>query len=37
LHQSHLSYDHRAINGADAARFTVAIAAALAEPENLLA
>jgi pyruvate dehydrogenase E2 component (dihydrolipoamide acetyltransferase) len=32
-----LSYDHRAINGADAARFMVAIAAALAEPEHLLA
>lgn len=30
-----LSYDHRAINGADAARFTVAIATALADPESL--
>jgi len=32
-----LSYDHRAINGADAARFLVAIAAALADPEALRA
>ena len=30
-----LSYDHRVINGADAARFTVAIAGALAEPSAL--
>ncbi len=30
-----LSYDHRAINGADAARFVVAIAKALGEPEAL--
>jgi pyruvate dehydrogenase E2 component (dihydrolipoamide acetyltransferase) len=32
-----LSYDHRAINGADAARFLVAIAKALADPESLAA
>ena len=31
-----LSYDHRVIDGADAARFTVAMAAALAEPRALL-
>ncbi len=31
-----LSYDHRAINGADAARFTVAIAKALADPAGLV-
>jgi len=31
-----LSYDHRVIDGADAARFTVAVAAALAEPRALL-
>jgi pyruvate dehydrogenase E2 component (dihydrolipoamide acetyltransferase) len=30
-----LSYDHRVINGADAARFTVAIAGTLAEPSAL--
>jgi pyruvate dehydrogenase E2 component (dihydrolipoamide acetyltransferase) len=30
-----LSYDHRVINGADAARFTVAIAGSLAEPSAL--
>lgn len=30
-----LSYDHRVINGADAARFTVAIGGALAEPSAL--
>jgi pyruvate dehydrogenase E2 component (dihydrolipoamide acetyltransferase) len=30
-----LSYDHRVINGADAARFTVAIAKALADPSAL--
>lgn len=30
-----LSYDHRVINGADAARFTRFVAAALAEPEAL--
>ena len=30
-----LSYDHRVINGSDAARFVVAIGAALAEPERL--
>jgi pyruvate dehydrogenase E2 component (dihydrolipoamide acetyltransferase) len=29
-----LSYDHRAINGADAARFVIAIAKALADPET---
>jgi pyruvate dehydrogenase E2 component (dihydrolipoamide acetyltransferase) len=32
-----LSYDHRAINGADAARFVVAIAKALADPAALAA
>jgi pyruvate dehydrogenase E2 component (dihydrolipoamide acetyltransferase) len=32
-----LSYDHRAINGADAARFVVAIAKALADPDSLAA
>ncbi len=31
-----LSYDHRVIDGADAARFTVALAGALAEPRTLL-
>ena len=31
-----LSYDHRVIDGADAARFTVALAAALAAPRALL-
>jgi pyruvate dehydrogenase E2 component (dihydrolipoamide acetyltransferase) len=31
-----LSYDHRVIDGADAARFVVALAAALAEPRALL-
>ncbi|HUG22481.1 2-oxo acid dehydrogenase subunit E2 [Piscinibacter sp.] len=31
-----LSYDHRVINGADAARFCRAVAAALAQPEGLL-
>lgn len=31
-----LSYDHRVLNGADAARFTAYIAAQLAEPEQLL-
>jgi pyruvate dehydrogenase E2 component (dihydrolipoamide acetyltransferase) len=31
-----LSYDHRVIDGADAARFTVALAAALADPRALL-
>jgi pyruvate dehydrogenase E2 component (dihydrolipoamide acetyltransferase) len=31
-----LSYDHRVIDGADAARFAVALAAALAEPRSLL-
>jgi pyruvate dehydrogenase E2 component (dihydrolipoamide acetyltransferase) len=31
-----LSYDHRAINGADAARFTVAIANSLANPASLI-
>jgi len=31
-----LSYDHRVIDGADAARFAVALAAALAEPRALL-
>ena len=30
-----LSYDHRAINGADAARFTVAIARSLGDPASL--
>ena len=30
-----LSYDHRAINGADAARFVVTIAKALADPDSL--
>lgn len=30
-----LSYDHRAINGADAARFLVAVAEALAAPDEL--
>ena len=30
-----LSYDHRVINGADAARFCVDFANALAEPESL--
>jgi len=30
-----LSYDHRVINGADAARFCVAVAKALADPEAL--
>jgi len=32
-----LSYDHRAINGADAARFVVTVAKALAGPESLAA
>jgi pyruvate dehydrogenase E2 component (dihydrolipoamide acetyltransferase) len=31
-----LSYDHRVIDGADAARFTVALAEALANPRSLL-
>jgi pyruvate dehydrogenase E2 component (dihydrolipoamide acetyltransferase) len=31
-----LSYDHRVVNGADAARFCRAIAAALEQPESLL-
>jgi pyruvate dehydrogenase E2 component (dihydrolipoamide acetyltransferase) len=31
-----LSYDHRVIDGADAARFTVALAGALADPRALL-
>jgi pyruvate dehydrogenase E2 component (dihydrolipoamide acetyltransferase) len=31
-----LSYDHRVIDGADAARFTTALAAALADPRGLL-
>lgn len=31
-----LSYDHRVINGADAARFTAFIAAALADPQALV-
>ena len=31
-----LSYDHRVINGADAARFTVAVATALADPQSLM-
>ena len=31
-----LSYDHRLINGADAARFTRSLAAALGQPERLL-
>lgn len=31
-----LSFDHRVINGADAARFTARIAAALADPELML-
>ena len=31
-----LSYDHRVIDGAEAARFAVALAAALAEPRTLL-
>lgn len=30
-----LSYDHRVINGADAARFTVCLAELLAQPEAL--
>jgi pyruvate dehydrogenase E2 component (dihydrolipoamide acetyltransferase) len=31
-----LSYDHRVVNGADAARFCRAVATALARPEGLL-
>ena len=31
-----LSYDHRVIDGAEAARFAVALAAALAEPRSLV-
>jgi pyruvate dehydrogenase E2 component (dihydrolipoamide acetyltransferase) len=31
-----LSYDHRVIDGADAARFTTALAAALADVRGLL-
>jgi pyruvate dehydrogenase E2 component (dihydrolipoamide acetyltransferase) len=31
-----LSYDHRVVNGADAARFCRAIAAALEQPAGLL-
>ena len=31
-----LSYDHRVIDGAEAARFTVALAAALADPQGLV-
>ncbi|MEM1156193.1 MAG: 2-oxo acid dehydrogenase subunit E2, partial [Pseudomonadota bacterium] len=30
-----LSYDHRVINGADAARFLTSLAAVLAAPENV--
>jgi pyruvate dehydrogenase E2 component (dihydrolipoamide acetyltransferase) len=32
-----LSYDHRVINGADAARFTALIATLLADPQALAA
>lgn len=32
-----LSYDHRVINGADAARFTTDLASLLADPESLIA
>lgn len=31
-----LSYDHRVINGADAARFCIAFAGALADAEKLI-
>jgi pyruvate dehydrogenase E2 component (dihydrolipoamide acetyltransferase) len=31
-----LTYDHRVINGADAARFMVHVAAALAQPDSLV-
>ena len=31
-----LTYDHRVINGADAARFVVHVAAALAQPDSLV-
>ncbi|MNR68625.1 Dihydrolipoyllysine-residue acetyltransferase component of pyruvate dehydrogenase complex [compost metagenome] len=31
-----LTYDHRVINGADAARFVAHVAAALAQPDTLV-